>query len=613
MLQRSVISLLVAATLLIGSQESARAQDFKTDVTFEEEAASAGKRTSFVCESGLADRYPCSNVNLVAFVPKSELGAVPGIGLNDAWGWVDPLTGQRWALVGRTDGTAFVDITDPANPRYAGELPGPSNTRPSAWRDIKVDGNWAFVVADGNSQVGVHGMQVFDLTRLRGADGSPVSFTADARYTDFSVAHNVVVNEESNRAYAVGSRIDQHGCNAGLHIIDIADPSNPRFLGCFSDRGTGRAGMGYTHDAQCVTYRGPDLEHQGQEICVGSNETAISIVDVTEATAPKSLSRAAYPAASYIHQGWFSEDQRLFIQNDELDERVFDDHTHTYIWDVEDLDDPVLLTDFVSDVTSTDHNLYVRGDMVYQANYSSGLRVLDISAPAEPFVAGFFDTRPGDSGVNFNGAWTAWPYSDSDLVIISSRSEGLFVVRPSPLLGVRFADFQITGGTGYAEVSWRLVRQADVTGYQIVRHREDGRQEILLTLASLDTEGSATVSTGDGIFHLQVVAFSANGGRVESGLKTVNVIQGTHLFEAPWPNPVANSTQAMLAVSRGQRVRVSSHDALGRERTVLFNGFLGNDRQLGLDLDLSDWPAGVYYLRVAGQHFQESAPFTVVR
>ena len=591
-----------------------RGQDAKSDLAPDDAALSGpAKRSSFLCESGQADAYPCHNINLVAFLPKADLGAVPGIGLNDAWGWVDPLTGQRWALVGREDGTAFVEITDPSALRYAGELRMPTSAQSNVWRDIKVDGTWAFIVADGSAnRQGMHGMQVFDLTRLRGANGSPVSFSADAHYTDFAVAHNVVINEESDRAYAVGARLDQHGCNAGLHMIDIADPLNPRFLGCFADRGTGRAGLGYTHDAQCVTYRGPDRQHQGREICVGSNETALSIVDVTDASAPRPLARASYPAASYVHQGWFSEDQRLFIQNDELDERQFDARTHTYIWDVEDLDDPVLLTDFVSDVTSTDHNLYVRGDLVYQANYSSGLRVMDISDPEDPFVAGFFDTRPDDSAVNFTGAWTAWPYPDSDLVIISSRGEGLFVVRPSAIIGSRFTAFEASADEGMIELSWQFNRSAGLTRYQVIDHDENGGETILFSGTDVPPSGSESIPVDEGIYHVQMVGFSSEGGRVESAVQSVNVIGGTHLFEAPWPNPVGAIARTTLAVSRGQRVRVSVHDALGRERTVLYNDVLSDDRQLRLDVDVSSWPAGVYYLNLTGQHFQESAPFTVV-
>lgn len=605
--------------LALGLPRTVLGQDEKGDSASAPSPEATSKSFSGMaqCIGGVAEGFPCSNVDLVSFLPLGELGAGTGIGLNDAWGWIDPDTGQRWALMAREDGVAFVDITDPASPRYAGELPMPSTAQVNVWRDVKVDGWYAFVVADGSfSRQGLHGMQVFDLRRLRDANGAPVTFDADAHYTEFNVAHNVVINEETDRAYVVGARLDQRSCNSGLHIVDISDPLQPVFAGCFADRGTGRQGGGYVHDAQCVVYRGPDRTYQGREICVGSNETAISIADVTDADNPVGISRGTYPSASYVHQGWFTEDQRYFIQNDELDERVFDDRTHTYIWDLIDLDDPVLLVDFASDAVSTDHNLYVRGDFVYQANYSSGLRIMDISDPSEPFIAGYFDTRPDDSAVNFNGAWTAWPYPDSDLVIISSRGEGLFVVRPADFIGTKFTGFEARPlEDGFVELSWTLNRTDGVGRYDIIRVEGDGSESVVATLAPQPGAGEASLrlETGQGIFQFRIVANGANGGRIETDDVVVNVIAGTHVLDAMWPNPVHTTVRSRMAVSRSQRAVVTVHDALGRERMRLFEGRVSADRQLDITGDVTRLEPGTYYLRVVGERFSDTRPFVVAQ
>lgn len=84
---------------------------------------------------GKAGEYPCQNVDLLSFVPLSELGT-SGDG-NDIWGWTDPETGREYAIVGLYDGTSFVDVTDPTNPQVLGKLP--TETFGSMWRDIKVD------------------------------------------------------------------------------------------------------------------------------------------------------------------------------------------------------------------------------------------------------------------------------------------------------------------------------------------------------------------------------------------------------------------------------------------------------------------------------------------
>ena len=57
-----------------------------------------------------------------------------------------------------------------------------------------------FVVSDGQ----IHGMQVFDLTRLRAFDGEFMQFKEDALYKDLGNAHNIAINEDSGFAYAIG-------------------------------------------------------------------------------------------------------------------------------------------------------------------------------------------------------------------------------------------------------------------------------------------------------------------------------------------------------------------------------------------------------------------------
>lgn len=383
------------------------------------------------CENGKADRFGCSNVNLLSFLPNDAIGADRGVRLNDIWGWTDPQTGKEYALVGRMDGTSFVDVSNPSNPVYVGTLPKPDSSNASVWRDIKVYKNHAYVVADN---AGTHGMQVLDLTKLRDFEGTPITFEETAHYDEVHSVHNVVINTDTGFAYAVGSSGGGNTCGGGLHMINIQDPTNPTFAGCFSDPSTGRSGTGYTHDAQCVTYHGPDKEHKGDEICIGANETAISIANVTDKENPKALSTASYPDYAYVHQGWLTEDHKYFLQNDELDELTGNvDRTRTLIWDVTDLDDPQFVREYLFDNASSDHNLYIKGDMMYQSNYKSGLQVLDISDPANPVKTGYFDTEPfGDDTPGFAGTWSNYPYFDSGIVIMTSSGEGLFILNPQP-------------------------------------------------------------------------------------------------------------------------------------------------------------------------------------
>ena len=362
-----------------------------------------------MCTNGSAGDFRCDGISLHRRVALDVMGGNTG---NDIWGWSDPQTGQEVALMGMDNGAAFVDVSDPENPVFLGRLP--TQTEESFWRDIKVYRDHAYIVADN---AGAHGMQVFDLTRLRGLSAAR-TFDADVVYGDFEHAHNLAINEETGFAYAVSTDT----CEGGLHIIDIQTPDNPRFRACHDSAST--------HDTQCVVYRGPDAEHLDREICVSSNEDHLEVVDVTDKSAPRILSSTTYQMLSYVHQGWLTQDHRFFLLGDEVDELEFSVRTRTHVFDVSDLDAPVYLYPHESDTRATDHNLYVLGNRVFQANYSSGLRVLELGdlADRELQEIAFFDTFPQGDGVGFEGAWSVYPYLPSGTIIVSDMFNGLFVL-----------------------------------------------------------------------------------------------------------------------------------------------------------------------------------------
>ncbi len=382
---------------------------------------------SFSCNNGTAVGFACNSADLLSVLTPADMGASAGIELNDLWGWTDESTGREFAIVGRYDGTAFVEVTDPLNPVYVGELLSNSSD-PSVWRDMKVYKDHAYIVSDGG---GGFGMQVFDLRQLRASAPSPVTFEVTAQYDGFLTAHNIVINEDTGFAYVVGVRGLGETCGGGLHMINLEFPESPRFAGCFAHEGTGIAGTGYTHDAQCVVYHGPDTRYSGDEICFSANETDISVDDVSDKAAPFAISRASYPTASYIHQGWLTEDHRYFVQNDELDEfNGRTPRTRTLFWDVQDLEDPFLISEYLASSGNPDHNLYVKGTYVFQSNYVAGLRVLDISDIENPHEVAFFDTHPAPGG-GFGGSWSNYPFFKSGAIGVTSDKDGLFMVQPT--------------------------------------------------------------------------------------------------------------------------------------------------------------------------------------
>ncbi|MBT8061224.1 MAG: choice-of-anchor B family protein, partial [Gammaproteobacteria bacterium] len=445
------------------------------------------------CVAGTAAGFPCENVDLVAIVPSFELsynlcqlldpfqnpisppilegdtGLTPMTG-SDMWGWTttdDDGNLREFAIQGLSDAVAFIEMTDPADPKFLGCMTAP--TRNFLWRDLKVYNDHVYVVGDFSPELAliphdhdsgeehvdhfVHGLQIMNLRRLLTADPmAPQQFVEDTVYGGFDEAHNIVINEETGFAAAVATDT----CVTEFHMMDLnginGNQLHPEFLGCFN------SGLpGAVHDAQCITYRGPDLEHHGKEICLAFMEDQFSIFDMTDPDNVVMLAGGlTYPGQSYVHQGWFTDDFRFIGSNDETDEldstTAGNPHnTRTYMWDARDLDNPLFVGFYEGPTGSIDHNMYFKGEYLHQANYTSGYRILDSARIDEGVLeqVAFFDTNPPDADVAaFGGVWSGYFHFESGAVALSQLNNGeLFILWPTDE-NIRNAGDSGGGGTG---------------------------------------------------------------------------------------------------------------------------------------------------------------------
>jgi len=420
------------------------------------------------CVGGMADGFPCEAFDLLSRFTPAQLDADFG---NDSWGWTDPQGGKEYALVGLNNGTAFIDITIPTSPVYLGKLP--TQTDNSTWRDIKVYSNHAFIVSEADN----HGMQIFDLTQLRNVTSPPETFTNTAFYDGFGNAHNIVINEDTGYAYAVGTGT----FNGGPHFVNIQDPLNPVAEGGYS--------LGdYSHDAQVVTYNGPDTDYQGREILIGSNTDEVVIVDITDKSNPVEISSTEYTDVGYTHQGWFTEDQRYFLLGDEFDEFNVGFNSRTVVFDFSDLDDPMMHFEYFGSTAAVDHNGYVVGDRYYLANYQAGLRVIDVSDIENQNMTevGSFDTVPSNDDAGFGGSWNVYPFFESRAIVITG-TQGFTLVRDENELSVediQQQNFSISPNPASDRIEIRSknnptndVRVYNILGQEVI-HRSFNEQPI---------------------------------------------------------------------------------------------------------------------------------------
>ena len=126
-----------------------------------------------------------------------------------------------------------IDITDPANPIFLGKLP--TNTSSSSWRDIKTIGDFAYIV----SEAGSHGMQIFDLTRLRTVSSPPASARRSAIFC--AIPPEFQVLSASPPATSTGSSISSTRMRAAGTRSGLAR----RPASCGVRRRTTAPGMAY--------------------------------------------------------------------------------------------------------------------------------------------------------------------------------------------------------------------------------------------------------------------------------------------------------------------------------------------------------------------------------
>jgi len=387
-----------------------------------------------LCASVVQAQFASQNVTLRSHLDLTDLEANQG---NDCWGYTSP-SGREYALMGVNDRMIVVEITDPDNPEIIEYRPG-TNGVPhtnSTWADIKTYGSYAYVVNECNpadcagGPSGGGGMDVVDLSDV---DNGNITLVQRVTLNGLGTSHNVAIDTDSGFLYLPGSNL-----NGGAPVVySLADPANPVEVGRWTELSSA-----YHHDAHIVTYTsGP---YAGRQIEFGFSEgRGLDILDVTDKNDIFLLSRTAYPNLSYCHQGWTTPDRKFLFVNDELDEgSAAVPTTRTLVFDISDLTAPTLASTFTTGAASRDHNLYIRDCVLYESNYSSGLWVFNIADPFNPVGVGFFDTHPENNAVNFDGAWSVYPYFPSGIVIISDIDRGLFVLDVSEAL----AESDMLGG-----------------------------------------------------------------------------------------------------------------------------------------------------------------------
>lgn len=324
---------------------------------------------------------------------------------NEIWGYAT--NNAEYAVIGTTAGTHIFDVTNPSSSTEVefieGALVGPQVVH----RDYHDYNDYLYMVCDEGAST----LQIADLRFL--PDSAPVVYDSNEL---FPRSHNIFIDTTSARMYVCGGTVQ-------FAVYSLENPENPTLLvDCPSEIAFWNS-IGYVHDVYV----------RGDTAYLNTEFRGLFVVDFSDLNDIRMLgSLDTYTQQGYNHSGWLMRDEPFYAMADE---------THgmdVKIVDVSDFTDMVV-TDTIganTDDNSIPHNLIYHDDYLYIAHYFDGLYMYDCSNPANPVLAGYYDTSTETHQNNvYRGCWGVYPFLPSGNILVSDMQTGLWILN-SPLLSV---------------------------------------------------------------------------------------------------------------------------------------------------------------------------------
>ncbi len=498
------------------------------------------------------------------------------------WGYT-AADGREYALLGTYGGTSIVDITDSTALREVAFIPGP----PSSWREMKTYRSYAYVVTE-NGTTPDSGIQIIDLSNL------PISAMKVKNYvwvdtingipTPIPKAHTI--STSGNYLYLNGG-----GSYTGIRIVDVTDPVNPKKAGKYVGP--------YIHDSfirsdtifASAIYSGGGLD----------------IIDARNKANPTRIKLLQY-TGSGTHNAWVTIGRRYAVTTDEIGTT-----TRTLkVWDILDIQNPTKVAE-VSNSINIVHNVFIKGNLAYTAWYAGGIRVIDLSNPANPVEVGYYRTFPKDS-TNYVGDWGADPFFPSGKVIASDMQTGLYVVRYTGDKRGKIV------GTIKNASNGALIQDALLHFKEPSITRWTGSNGRYLFGYAPGTYNVLVERAGYVSKTIQVTVHENMTDTVEIVLNPiVTLVEGTQtvqprdfVLQQNYPNPFNPTTNITLALPKEIEVKLSVFNIFGQEIRTLAQGKFSQGLHQ-VQFDASGLSSGVYFYTLKTPEFISTRKMTVVK
>lgn len=360
---------------------------------------------AFVPFAAHAESYPSQNVNMIGhwWNPTQPAEPVYGIQYQGVWGWYQQSLNKEYAILGASDGTYFLDVTNPAVPVVCDYIPATHGNL--IWHEIKSYQNYCYIVSD---------------------DQAPNSFIiADMSYLPDSVhivRNDNTIFERCHTIYVDGDKLwcgsvtgDNNAFFYSMAVYDLsADPTTPALIRTLNQ-----------------DYSTPSSVHdmfvRNDTVYASGGYDGLHIY--TFGTTFQQIGvMTTYPESGYNHSSFLTSDGNTLIFMDEVPSG-----RGIKSLDVSNMGNLTINQVFRSNTGNTPHNPYIMGnDVLVAANYTDGLQIFNISNPSGVYRTGYFDS---DTLINYpsytqdyHGCWGAYTDLPSGLILAADMQNGLFIL-----------------------------------------------------------------------------------------------------------------------------------------------------------------------------------------
>ncbi|PBQ33508.1 hypothetical protein CNR22_17570 [Sphingobacteriaceae bacterium] len=354
-----------------------------------------------------AQTYAASNFTLVGHLdPETNLNQY-GNKYSGCWGWYQASKNKEYAIACSSSGTFWVDISSPATPTVSSFRAGKQGC---TWREVKTYLNYCYVISD---DPGTNSFQIFDMQYLPDS----VHKVYDSQLL-FKRGHTLWV--DGNKLY-VAATTSGSSTFSSMDVYSLATPASPTLIRRLSQ------------DYPLINYV-HDMFVRNDTIYASCGYQGLYIYKLTSANTFTQLgSLTSYPSSGYNHSSALTPDGQTLVFTDEIPVGM-----PIKVADVTNLSNIQVLATTNQFPQTTPHNPFiVNNQYCFVSSYQDGLQLFDISNPASPFLAGYFDTYPAAGGNNntwpsnndYEGQWGAYPYFPSKTIFALDESNGIFLLK----------------------------------------------------------------------------------------------------------------------------------------------------------------------------------------